>query len=99
MDSLPKNLLKTQTAVASEFNLTDLISDKLQQLVQDALELNSKNLLAEVLPQVERPLLTSLLNQTKWNQQRAARILGINRNTLRKKIDVLGLKKQNSNES
>ncbi|MBC8259590.1 MAG: nitrogen regulation protein NR(I) [SAR324 cluster bacterium] len=99
LDSLPKNLLKTQTAVASEFNLTDLISDKLQQLVQDALELNSKNLLAEVLPQVERPLLTSLLNQTKWNQQRAARILGINRNTLRKKIDVLGLKKQNSNES
>jgi len=50
--------------------------------------------MTEVLPQVERPLLNLLLEQTRWNQQRAARILGINRNTLRKKIETLGLKNQ-----
>jgi two component, sigma54 specific, transcriptional regulator, Fis family len=50
--------------------------------------------LAEVLPQVERPLLKLLLEQTNWNQQKSARILGINRNTLRKKIETLGLRNQ-----
>ena len=39
-----------------------------------------------VLHQIERPLLQLLLEETRWNQQKAARILGINRNTLRKKL-------------
>ena len=38
--------------------------------------------------------LNLLLEQTRWNQQGAARILGIIRNTLRKKIETLGLKNQ-----
>ncbi len=50
--------------------------------------------MSEVIPKVERPLLKILLQQTNWNQQKTARILGINRNTLRKKIETLGLKNQ-----
>ena len=46
-----------------------------------------------VINQVERPLVQILLEETRWNQQKAARILGINRNTLRKKIEVLEIKK------
>jgi two-component system nitrogen regulation response regulator GlnG len=41
--------------------------------------------------QAEKPLLKVLLEATGGNQVRAAEILGINRNTLRKKIKELGL--------
>ena len=35
---------------------------------------------------VEKPLLRAVLRETAGNQVRAAQILGINRNTLRKKL-------------
>lgn len=41
--------------------------------------------------QVERPLVKVVLEATAGNQIRAAAILGIHRNTLRKKIAELGL--------
>ena len=39
-----------------------------------------------ILAEVERPLLTQALAATRGNQIRAAKLLGINRNTLRKKL-------------
>ncbi|WP_263770638.1 helix-turn-helix domain-containing protein [Propionivibrio soli] len=39
-----------------------------------------------VLKSVERPMLEVVLNRTGGNQTQAAEILGINRNTLRKKL-------------
>ncbi|RHW16519.1 nitrogen regulation protein NR(I) [Sphingomonas gilva] len=39
----------------------------------------------------ERPLIEAVLARTRGNQLRAARMLGINRNTLKKKIDDLGV--------
>ncbi|MBM3487912.1 MAG: nitrogen regulation protein NR(I) [Alphaproteobacteria bacterium] len=39
-----------------------------------------------VLREIERPLISLALNATRGNQLRAAELLGINRNTLRKKI-------------
>ena len=44
-----------------------------------------------VLQQMERPLIRIVLDKTRGNQVRAAEILGINRNTLRKKIQLLGI--------
>jgi two-component system nitrogen regulation response regulator GlnG len=44
-----------------------------------------------VLQEIERPLLSICLAATKGNQIRAAHLLGLNRNTLRKKIRDLGL--------
>ncbi len=44
-----------------------------------------------VLGEIEGPLIRQTLNATNGNQIRAAAILGINRNTLRKKIQALGL--------
>jgi two-component system nitrogen regulation response regulator GlnG len=45
-----------------------------------------------VMAEIEAPLLSLTLEATKGNQIKAAAILGINRNTLRKKIQTLGLK-------
>ena len=44
------------------------------------------------LAEVERPLIAQALQATRGNQIRAAAVLGINRNTLRKKIQSLGLR-------
>jgi len=41
---------------------------------------------------VEKPLLESVLHRVRGNQSHAAEMLGINRNTLRKKIRVHGIK-------
>ncbi len=49
-------------------------------------ELPPDGLYDRILAEVERPLLTQALAATKGNQIRAAKLLGINRNTLRKKL-------------
>ena len=46
------------------------------------------------LAEFERPLFAAVLAQTGGNQLRAARVLGINRNTLRKRLTQLGLTAQ-----
>ena len=44
-----------------------------------------------LLKEVERPLISHSLRATRGNQLRAAELLGLNRNTLRKKIRKLGI--------
>jgi Fis family transcriptional regulator len=44
-----------------------------------------------IMKKVEKPLLAQILRRTGGNQVHAAKILGINRNTLRKKMKLFGL--------
>lgn len=53
--------------------------------------LPSAGLYDRVLQEVERPLLSIVLSECRGNQLRAAEVLGLNRNTLRKKLRGLGL--------
>ncbi len=92
LDSLPKNILTSESFLDSAESLEEVAFVKLEEPVKKAVEINGNLLLADIISQVERPLISLLLQQTNWNQQRTARILGINRNTLRKKIETLGLK-------
>ena len=54
-------------------------------------DLPASGLYQRVLEQVEKPLIVETLRATAGNQIKAADILGLNRNTLRKKITTLGL--------
>ena len=60
--------------------------------IQDYCEAGRSDLLHEVQAHVERPLIRQVLMQCGWNQVRAARILGINRNTLRAKMQSLNIR-------
>jgi two-component system nitrogen regulation response regulator GlnG len=51
----------------------------------------ASGLYGRVLTEIERPLLAITLDECRGNQLRAAELLGLNRNTLRKKIRALGL--------
>ncbi|MDE0885929.1 MAG: sigma-54 dependent transcriptional regulator [Myxococcota bacterium] len=53
----------------------------------------------KLIESVERPLLDTILKHTDGNQIRAAALLGINRNTLRKKIVELGIELPGKDES
>ncbi len=53
--------------------------------------LPSSGLYDRILQEVERPLLSVTLSECGGNQLRAAELLGLNRNTLRKKLRDLGL--------
>ena len=44
-----------------------------------------------ILREVERPLIVRVLEATRGNQIKAAALLGVNRNTLRKKIRELDI--------
>lgn len=75
--------------------MTDSQETPLGELVYEVLseyfdqhqgELPTPGLYKRVLAEVERPLLFLTLRAVNGNQQKAARILGMNRNTLRKKL-------------
>ncbi|MGE5441742.1 MAG: helix-turn-helix domain-containing protein, partial [Bacteroidota bacterium] len=53
--------------------------------------LPAPGLFDRVLREVEKPLIILTLEATRGNQIRAAEVLGLNRNTLRKKIRELNI--------
>ncbi|MBI2466697.1 MAG: hypothetical protein HYV62_02570, partial [Candidatus Rokubacteria bacterium] len=68
------------------------VQQKLAECVRGLGSRESANLYELMLSLVERPLLEAVLRETGGNQLRAAALLGINRNTLRKKLRALGIR-------
>ena len=52
---------------------------------------NPKNVYRRFVDEVEAPLMESLMERTRGNQSEAAKISGLNRGTLRKKLKKHGL--------
>jgi len=59
--------------------------------LEDPRALDDGTLYDRIIGEVERPLIEAVLARHQNNQLRAARALGINRNTLRKRLDTLGI--------
>ncbi|PTS79874.1 nitrogen regulation protein NR(I), partial [Sphingomonas sp. HMWF008] len=59
--------------------------------IEEPAALDDGTLYDRIIAEVERPLIEALLARHGQNQLRAARALGINRNTLRKRLDILGI--------
>ena len=82
---------ETIHAAPQEQSLEALVEMKLRSSMNGIEKLEKGDIYDRVLEQVERPLIRFTLEKTRGNQVRAADILGINRNTLRKKISELGI--------
>ncbi|HEY6871252.1 MAG TPA: sigma-54 dependent transcriptional regulator [Geobacteraceae bacterium] len=74
-----------------ELSLEGIVDTKLRACFSNMDKMESGDVYTMVLEQVERPLIRFVLEKTRGNQVKAADILGINRNTLRKKIQDLGI--------
>jgi two-component system nitrogen regulation response regulator GlnG len=68
----------------------DLVTSTLPSLVSEA-SAQGGRLYRSVMARVEQPLLRHALDLCGGNQLKAAKLLGINRNTLRKRLRLLGL--------
>ena len=82
-------VLQASRAVAAQGRvLVELVEEE----VLGALDAGESDIYGRLLERVERPLIEAVLARTSGNQIRAAALLGINRNTLRKKIGDLGIR-------
>jgi len=68
-----------------------LIAEAIPRLVDELTSVQPGRVHRGALELLERPLLAYVLGLTRGNQLRAARLLGLNRNTLRKRCRELGL--------
>ena len=72
----------------SKANLSNDIDILLDQYFKDLSGENPNGVYNMVIQSVEKPLLLYIMNLAEGNQSKAANILGLNRNTLRKKLKL-----------
>ncbi|MCX7914303.1 MAG: sigma-54 dependent transcriptional regulator [Thermodesulfovibrionales bacterium] len=72
-------------------SLKELLEGKLCGILNKMVKVEKSNLYDTLLAEFEKALFTIVLKETKFNQLKAAKILGINRNTLNKKIKLYKL--------
>ena len=88
-----ETLGRTLSKVRKRISLTEILEERITRMIAE-MKLDPRSngcLYNEVLNVVERALLKSSLEKTKHVQLKTARFLGINRNTLRRKIKELGI--------
>ena len=90
-EHLPIGPVSASSPVAADATLEEVIARKMYECVRGLRGHASANLHALMVGLVEKPLLRAVMRETKGNQVRAAQLLGINRNTLRKKLREHGI--------
>jgi Fis family transcriptional regulator len=76
---------------AQDSELSACVRKMMKQYFKDLDGEDVSNIYDMVVANVERPLLEVVLHQARGNQSRAAEMLGLNRNTLRKKMTQHGI--------
>ncbi|MBI5642053.1 MAG: sigma-54-dependent Fis family transcriptional regulator [Deltaproteobacteria bacterium] len=86
----PEDLNLPQSRHKKE-SLEEIISARLKPFIEKTGNKGKQELYDFIMPFMERPLIRLVLEKTRGNQLQAAEVLGINRNTLRKKIKELNI--------
>ncbi|HVO22556.1 MAG TPA: nitrogen regulation protein NR(I) [Candidatus Margulisiibacteriota bacterium] len=80
---------ETTVAAYDDMSLEEVVRLKLKEYFRQTRDVEPTDLYSLIMERVERPLIELTLERTRGNQLKAAAILGINRNTLHKKITEL----------
>ncbi len=90
-EHLPIGPVSARATVTADATLEEVIEKKLAECVRGLGGRPGANLYELMVGLVEKPLLRAVLRETQGNQVKAAALLGINRNTLRKKLKEHGI--------
>ncbi len=90
-EHLPIGPVSARATVTADATLEEVIEKKLAECVRGLGGRPGANLYELIINLVEKPLLRAVLSETQGNQVKAAALLGINRNTLRKKLKEHGI--------
>jgi DNA-binding protein Fis len=100
-NQLPEEISKAGATAAMEdselalkldgYALEGVVELKISRFLDQIGTYYPENLYSLIMRKVEKPLISQILRRTGGNQVHAARILGINRNTLRKKMKMFSL--------
>ncbi len=82
---------RTESAPAAVPALRDAVARATRRYLNDRGACDADSLYALMLAEIEVGLLTEVMKHYDGNQSRAAAVLGINRATLRKKLEALDL--------
>ena len=89
----PRKSRVPQAALAEQldkYSLESIVELKISRFLDQIGDYYPDNLYTMIIRKAEKPLINQILKRTGGNQVHAARILGINRNTLRKKMKLYG---------
>jgi Fis family transcriptional regulator len=75
----------------SKDNIQEVVKKSLEKFFKDLGEQEPSNVYEMVILTVEKPILEAVMARAEGNQSQAADMLGINRNTLRKKLQQHGM--------
>jgi len=92
LEALGKNLVNANRKIP----LTEILEERISRMIAEMKvdPRSNGHLYDDVIKVVERTLLSAALEKTKYVQLQTARFLGINRNTLRRKMKELGISPQ-----
>ena len=83
------SVIERRDLFSNDYNscsVKEFLEEKLTGFLTEMKKLDKSNLYETVISEVEKALFSIVLNETEGNQVGAAKILGINRNTLSKKM-------------